>query len=110
MARYKLLAWTNPAPGKEAEFNDWYDRQHVPDILAVPGIVDCQRFRVAVPSPVGETKWKYVAMYDVDSEQPAQIFQEMIARMTDGRMVHSDSMGPDNFAVIVEPLGPVRTR
>jgi len=28
MAKYVGIALTNPAEGKEAEFNDWYDNQH----------------------------------------------------------------------------------
>ncbi len=44
-----MLALTNSVPGREAEFNGWYDEVHVKDLVAVPGIVAAQRY-VAVPS------------------------------------------------------------
>ena len=41
---------TNPTAGMEAEYNRWYDDQHIPDVLAVPGFVGVQRFKLsAVP-------------------------------------------------------------
>lgn len=38
MARYKLVAFSNAAGGQDAEFNAWYDGQHMPDVLAIPGV------------------------------------------------------------------------
>jgi hypothetical protein len=38
---------SNPVAGREAEFNEWYDRQHVPDLLATPTLVAAQRYRLA---------------------------------------------------------------
>ena len=31
------LVQTNPLPGQEEEFNEWYSGRHLKDILAVPG-------------------------------------------------------------------------
>ena len=39
MAKHFFVALTNPVPGKEAEFNKFYDEIHVPDVLAAPGWV-----------------------------------------------------------------------
>ena len=44
MAKHHLLAFPNPVAGREDEFNRWYDGQHLPDMLAVPGFVSGQRF------------------------------------------------------------------
>ncbi len=38
------IVFSNPAPGKEDEFNDWYDNVHVPELLAIPGFVSAQRY------------------------------------------------------------------
>ena len=47
MAKYTFVVFTNPVAGKEDEFNDWYNRHHIPDVLNVPGIVSGHRFKLA---------------------------------------------------------------
>lgn len=45
MADRKLqLVFSKPVKGREAEFVEWYDNVHLPEILAMPGIVSAQRF------------------------------------------------------------------
>jgi hypothetical protein len=40
-----LFVLSDPAtPDKEEAYNSWYDRQHVPDVLRVPGFVSAQRY------------------------------------------------------------------
>lgn len=48
-----LFVYSEPGPVPEAEFTDWYDNEHVPARLAVPGFSGVCRFRAAddqVPS------------------------------------------------------------
>ena len=49
---------TNVAPEAEAEFNEWYDTEHIPRLAAVQGVLCARRFRS--PGPSGH---KYVATY-----------------------------------------------
>jgi hypothetical protein len=63
-------------PGKEALFNEVYDREHVPNILKVPGVRSATRFCVE-PTAVtiggetrrlgGENAPRYMAIYEIDS-------------------------------------------
>ena len=49
------------APEDEAEFNDIYDNDHVPNILKLEGVLEVIRFRDAAPSEKG---WLvYSALY-----------------------------------------------
>jgi len=48
MAKYTFVVLTNPTSSKEAEYNEWYNKQHIPDVLNVPGFVAAQRFRHCV--------------------------------------------------------------
>ena len=41
---YYLLVFNQPVPGKEQEYNSWYDRHHAPDVVSVPGFVRAQRY------------------------------------------------------------------
>ena len=48
MAKYTFVVLSNPTtPGQEAEYNEWYDKIHIPDVLNVPGFVAAQRFKIA---------------------------------------------------------------
>lgn len=51
----------NVEPGAEEEFNRWYDCEHIPGLVAVPGVLAARRYR----SEAGEQK--YLAMYHLES-------------------------------------------
>ena len=40
-----LVFATNVAAGAEAEFNEWYDTEHLPRLAAVPGVLAARRFK-----------------------------------------------------------------
>ena len=44
-AKYVFMVSMDVAPDKEALFNEVYDREHVPNLLAVPGVLKVTRAR-----------------------------------------------------------------
>jgi hypothetical protein len=44
-SRYLFTAAMDVEPGKDAIFNEVYDKEHVPSLLEVPGVVSVARFR-----------------------------------------------------------------
>ena len=52
-----LVNAMNIAPELEAEFNEWYDKEHIPALGAVPGVLCARRFRGSSGNR------KYVALY-----------------------------------------------
>ena len=56
-ARGLLLKAMNIAPELETEFNEWYDKEHIPTLGAVPGVLCARRFRGTSGNR------KYVALY-----------------------------------------------
>jgi hypothetical protein len=60
-ARHFYMVTFEIAREDEAEFNEIYDTEHVPNILRVPGVVGIMRFRDAAPNAAG---WLvYSALY-----------------------------------------------
>ena len=57
----------NVAPEAEADFNAWYDEEHVPRLSAVPGCLSARRFRIA--SAMSEGKQRYLALYHLTSPE-----------------------------------------
>jgi len=65
-AQHIFIALTNPAPGREAEFNQFYDDIHVPDVLGSQGWVAAQRYRLSSEQrPDQSPPWMYLAVYEV---------------------------------------------
>lgn len=60
-----LLTLTEPPPAMEDEFNAWYDDEHLPERLAIPGFRSARRW-VAEGRP-GDGK--YLATYELDSPE-----------------------------------------
>jgi hypothetical protein len=55
-----LFSEMTPNASWEDEFNDWYDREHIPLRIAVPGFRSAQRYRV-------EGTQNYLVVYEMDS-------------------------------------------
>ena len=66
-----LINSMNVDPAAEAEFNKWYDDEHIPALGAVPGVLAARRFRATVSlQPTGLSRGanrRYVALYHLVS-------------------------------------------
>ena len=71
-----LLNAMNIAPEHEAEFNEWYDKEHIPALAAVPGVLSARRFR-------GTGNRKYVALYHLATPDVQESAEWKQARQSD---------------------------
>ena len=58
-----LLNAMNVEPAAEAEFNEWYNTEHIPALAAVPGVLCARRFRAT------SANRRYVALYHLASPE-----------------------------------------
>ncbi|KPJ36606.1 hypothetical protein BMUNKI379_02655 [Burkholderia multivorans] len=58
----QLCVWTDIDPAHEADFNAWYDREHMQERVAIPGFTHARRFRATDRGPR-----KYLALYVTDT-------------------------------------------
>ena len=58
-APYHYVVETDVLPEREADFNAWYEREHLPGLASVPGTVRAMRFRNVDHRP------RYHACYDL---------------------------------------------
>ena len=86
---------------REAEYNDWYDNTHIPEILAIPGFVSARRYKVPGPEPI------YLAIYDLEAEHLSVPVTDLGARSAVGRMTPSDAiqLDPRPVATVYEEFG-----
>jgi hypothetical protein len=76
--RYLFSAAMDVDPAKDALFHEVYDREHIPALLEVPGVVSAARFKVRELTLMigGERKTivvegepRYNALYEVESPE-----------------------------------------
>jgi hypothetical protein len=72
-----LVNAMNIAPELEAEFNEWYDKEHIPALSAVPGVLCARRFRGTSGNR------KYVALYHLATPEVQESAAWKEARVSD---------------------------
>jgi hypothetical protein len=98
MPSHQFFVFSNPMDGQEREFNEWYESQHLPDVLAVPGVIRAQRYALAptdlpdnevatIPPPAQS----YLVVYDVDRD-PSEVMNAFMSRVLDGTMSLSPAL------------------
>jgi hypothetical protein len=94
MAKYVFVVMSNPTtPGQEAEYNEWYNKIHIPDVLNVPGFVAAQRFKVAdTQFADGKPAHRYLALYEIETDDLKGSFNELQKRVGTADMFMSDAI------------------
>ena len=57
-------------PDREKAFNEWYNHEHIPDVLKFRGVVSARRYRATQP----EDRFQYVTVSEFESEETLQRF------------------------------------
>jgi hypothetical protein len=73
-----FIALTNPIEGEDDAFNKWYDAQHVPEVLDVPGVVAAQRYDI--------TELKVPDDQDLPDNEPDVVMAEFLKRVMAGTL------------------------
>lgn len=92
MQTYCYLVFSNPTDGQESEYNRWYDAQHVPDVLSVPGFVSAERFRindVQMYPGVKVAMPRYLVSYIIRTSDVDAVMKEVTRRLQTGETVIS---------------------
>jgi hypothetical protein len=94
MAQDIFVVLTNPIEGEDEAFNKWYDAQHVPEVLEVPGVVAAQRYDIAevnvpddqdLPAQLPPPTHRYMVIYELDND-PDVVMAEFLKRVMAGTL------------------------
>jgi len=72
------LVYSNPVEGMEEEYNQWYNNVHLKEVLQIEGFIAAQRFELTSAQLVEEQEYKYLAMYEIDSDDVEGTKQRLI--------------------------------
>ena len=95
---YTLIVYTNPADGREDDYNAWYDDVHLPEFSALPGVINGRRFKVA-----NDGRPQYAAIYEL-SAHPDEVMAAMNTGIKNGTVHMSDAI--DGASVSTVTLTP----
>jgi hypothetical protein len=109
MRRFKMLVFSEPFEGQDQAFNDWYTGRHLADICALPGFTAAQRFKLHSVS-MGATLNRYLAIYDVETDDPDWVIENMFAHRDTEAMPIDPAFNLDATTVMLyEQLSEVET-
>jgi hypothetical protein len=75
MEKWLLVVESNSNdPAREKEFNEWYDNVHLPDVLAVPGIIRATRY---ANDNAAEGQGKFLAFYEIETTDAPQVLADL---------------------------------
>jgi hypothetical protein len=105
MGEYRLLVRANAVPGREAEFDEWYDRIHLGEVLALPGFSAAQRFEVRGEPFAGSGGHRYVTLYELDTDDPEVALRGLRRALASRSLTMSDALDLDTVsAVVIESI------
>ena len=58
---------SNPKPGQETTFNNWYTDVHLPEVLCIQGFLSAQRFILNEAQVQPDQTQSYLAIYEIDT-------------------------------------------
>jgi hypothetical protein len=102
---YSMLVFSNPKEGLEKEYLDWYAGQHIHDLLRIPGYVGCKFYELSQKQlSVGEQKYKYMIIWDIETDDIDSVMKEIKERMNDGRTVFIPAFDTAYFDLTMSPI------
>ncbi len=73
MAKWLLMVESNSSDvAREAEFNDWYTKIHLPDVLQTPGFIRAVRYESIEPLA---GKAKFLATYEIEADDIGKVMK-----------------------------------
>jgi hypothetical protein len=107
---YYFFVFSNPVAGHEDEYNKWYNEQHAPDVVAIPGFVTAQRFvknDLPLYRMVDLQVPKYLVIYKVVTADVEAVFAEMMRRLRTGETVISPTFdSKTSVSYVYKLFGP----
>ena len=92
MTHFKYVVFTEPVPGREDDYNDWYNNQHLTDVLAVEGFVAAQRFKIVELDSNSQPASRYMAIYEIEADDPKVVLDRLVETALTNGMVMSDAL------------------
>ncbi len=106
--KHLVVVLTEPTEGREAEYNDYYEHQHLDDVLATTDWTSAQRFKLSDQQGM-QCPLPYLALYEVEADDATEVLKTLNA--TRGERVQSAALNKRTAGVwVFSPTGPKHER
>jgi epsilon-lactone hydrolase len=106
VARYSYVVLTRAVPGREAEFDRWYDERHLADVLRIPGIISARRFNLVYQKTTNleAPPWRSLAIYEIEADDPQAVMNAISSVSGTEVMPLTEALNKDGMIqLIAEP-------
>ncbi len=109
--KFIQIVFSNPLPGRDDEFNEWYDNVHIPQLLAVPGMLSAQRYTLRDSEmyrvPGGFVpEHQYAIVYEMEGDVDA-IMAKIQESVAEGKIHMADCLDMTSWRLSFwDPCGP----
>jgi hypothetical protein len=90
VAKFKMIALTTPVSGKEAEYHEWYQKVHLPQLCSFAGIDSAQRYKL-VAKMIGNDTNQYLAVYDIETDDAMKLMGAIGEASAAGKLTQTDA-------------------
>jgi hypothetical protein len=92
MAKHVCVVLTNPVPGREDEFNEWYTGRHLDDVIRAMGCTRATRYELAAMDPPQTSEQRYLAIYEVETDDIDATSAKLLAAAGTAGLPLSDAL------------------
>jgi hypothetical protein len=88
-----FIAYSSAVPGKDAEYEEWYQQIHIPDVrAAIPSITAVNRYKLVDLQGGGNGAPRYIAVYELGDADVATAAGQLGAAGAEGRLRMTDTI------------------
>ncbi len=91
MGKFLMVVTSAAQPGRDDDYNAWYDGTHLAEICSLPGVTSGRRYD-AIPATPHPQPAPYLAIYEIEAEDPGSVLGELMRRGQAGEMSTSDAL------------------
>ena len=106
--KHLVVVLTEPTEGREAEYNDYYEKLHLGEVLATTDWLSAQRFKLSAQQGMA-CPLPYLAIYEVEGDDAGSVLTTLNASRE--QRVQSEALNRKTAGVwVFSEIGPKHER
>lgn len=106
MARYQYVILGRGKEGRDQEFRDWYDDQHLADVAKVEGVISAKRLNIGYQKVYDIVVPNYTSLtiYELETDDPQALVAKLAGMAGSEAMPMSDAVEKSGMLQVVASL------
>lgn len=106
--KHLVVVLTEPTEGRETEYNDYYEKLHLDEVLATTDWLSAQRFKLSAEQGMA-CPLPYLAVYEVEADDASSVLTSLNAGRS--QRVQSEALKRKTAGVwVFSAIGPKHER